>query len=313
MSDRVASAGGLGYRLRVASVWFAVSLGLPPRWFQPPPPPESERAARTGKLHVEIVSHCWRYSHLLAYQLSSLVRRPPREMTVTMTVYFSPEDEATARMLEFFGAMDVPNVRWNWQAREKTRLFRRSIGRNEAALASRADWVWFNDCDVMFVDDCLDRLADALQGRRDALVYPDHEFVSPVYKPGDDALEAAREPCLIDVDADRESFVRRDHTRAVGALQITHGDVARACGYCRDIAVYQQPTDRFAKAREDRAFRWLLGTGGVPLDIPGIYRIRHQDKGRYHDKGLHSRLRIRVRRVQLWFRDRQSARRYPDY
>lgn len=306
MPDNVASAGGLGYRLRLAMNWLAVSSGLPARWFHEPPPPERERAARTGKLHIEIVSHCWRYAHLLAYQLSSLVNHPPREVTVTMTVYYADEDAETVRLLSLFGGMDVPNVTWNWAARDKTRIFRRAIGRNEAALGSSADWVWFNDCDVIFHGNCLDALGRALQGRRDALVHPDHEHVSPVYEPGDPVLEAAREPRVVAIDP--ASFVRRDYTRAVGAMQITHGDVARARGYCRDIPVFQQPTDRFAKAREDRAFRWLLATEGVALEnVPGVYRIRHQAKGRYRKSGLHSRLRTRVRALQLRWRERGQA------
>lgn len=301
MPDRIASAGGLGYRLRLGAIWLAVSLKLPARWFQQPMPPESQRAARTGRLHIEIVSHCWRYAHLLAYQLSSLVNDPPQEVDVTMTVFYSSEDADTVALLDLFAGMDVPNVTWNWQAVAPTRLFRRAIGRNRAALESKADWVWFNDCDVMFRDGCLDAIGCALQGRRDVLVYPTHEFVSPVYEPGDPVLEAARKPRLVDIDP--AAFARRDYTRAVGAMQITHGDVARACGYCRDIAVYQQPTDRFAKAREDRAFRWLLGSEGVPVPVTGIYRIRHQAKGRYHKTGWNTRLRTWVRGVQLRYRE----------
>ncbi|WP_376696823.1 glycosyltransferase family 2 protein [Wenzhouxiangella sp. EGI_FJ10305] len=302
MADQVASAGGLGYRLRLGAIWLAASGMLPARWFQPPPPKESERAARTGKLHVEIVSHCWRYSHLMAYQLSSLVNHPPEDVAVTMTVFHAPEDVDTVRLLAYFGAMQVPNVTWNWQARDKTLLFRRSIGRNEAALASDADWVWFTDCDVVFHEGCLDGLGDVLQGARDAVVFPDHEFCSPVYEPGDAVLEAAREPCVVEIDT--TSFVRQERTRATGPLQITHGDVARTSGYCRDIPVYQQPTDRWAKAQEDRAFRWLLRTGGRPVAIPSVYRIRHQAKGRYRRRGVHSRLRTRVRQAQLRFRER---------
>lgn len=305
MSDRIAPAGGPGYRLRLGAIWLAASGLLPARWFQPPPPAESDRCAQTGRLRVEIVSHCWRYAHLMAYQLASLVNHPPQDVTVTMTVFHACEDADTVRLLEYFGAMDVPNVIWNWQARDKTQLFRRSIGRNEAALASRADWVWFTDCDVVFHAGCLDGLGQVLQGSRQALVFPDHEFCSPVYEPGDPVLEAAREPRLVEIDT--ATFVRQERTRATGPLQITHGDVARACGYCRDIPVYQQPTDRWAKAQEDRAFRWLLDTIGQPVAIPSVYRIRHQAKGRYRKKGMHSRLRTRVRRAQLRMRERGSG------
>jgi hypothetical protein len=301
MSDRIASAGELGYKLLLGAIWLAASGLLPARWFQTPPPPESERAARTGRLHIEIVSHCWRYAHLMAYQLASLVNHPPEDVSVTMTVFHAPEDADTVRLLEYFGAMDVPNVTWNWQARDRTRLFRRAIGRNEAALASRADWVWFTDCDLIFHAGCLDGLGESLQGSREALVFPDHEFCSPVYEPGDPVLEAAREPHPVEIDT--RSFVRQERTRATGPLQITHGDVARACGYCKGIAVYQQPTDRWAKAQEDRAFRWLLDTGGVPIDVPSVYRIRHQAKGRYRKRGLNTRLRTRIRQAQLRVRE----------
>jgi len=71
--------------------------------------------------------------------------------------------------------MEVPNVTWNWMPFEKESLFRRGIGRNQAALNTNAHWVWFTDCDLMFRKGCLDALAEQLQGRRDALVYPSEE------------------------------------------------------------------------------------------------------------------------------------------
>lgn len=301
MSEQVAVAGSVGYRLRLGLVWLAASGLAPASWFQPFPPPADKRTAKEGRLRIEIVSHCWRYAHLLAYQLSSLVNHPPQDVEVTMTVFHSPEDVETVELLERFGSYDVPGVSWNWQARDKTQLFRRSIGRNQAALDSQADWVWFTDCDVVFHRGCLDGLGHSLQGRRDALVFPDHEFCSPVYEPGDPVLEAARHSDLVEINPD--VFVRQERDRATGPLQITHGDVARACGYCRDIAVYQQPTDRWAKAQEDRAFRWLLGTAGEPVAVPSVYRIRHQAKGRYRRQGMHSRLRTRVRQAQLRMRE----------
>jgi len=46
--------------------------------------------------------------------------------------------------------MEVPNVTWNWMPFEKESLFRRGIGRNQAALNTNAHWVWFTDCDLMF-------------------------------------------------------------------------------------------------------------------------------------------------------------------
>lgn len=283
--------------------WRMAASGLvPARWFRRPLPDASQRTARTGRLHVEVVSHCWRYSHFLVYQLSSLVQFPPQQGQVTMTVYYCPEDEKTADLLAWFATQDVPGVTWNWCARPKQALFRRAIGRNEAALASKADWVWFTDCDLMFRERCLDALNELLQGRRDALVYPRTERTTPLLADQDPMLNA-------DVDAERiaqvddSRFTEHERSRATGPLQICHGDVARAVGYCADLTYYQRPSPVWCKAHEDRAFRWLLETQGTPLDIPGVYRIRHESKGRYTGSGWNTRLRGAIRRLALRFKE----------
>jgi hypothetical protein len=274
---------------------FAASGIIPARWYQRNLPGPDERAAATGVLDLEIVSHCWNYAHLLVYQLSSLVNFPPTGMRVTMTVFYAVEDRRTLALLEYFGKQDVPGVTWNWQVLQKEQLFRRSIGRNQAALASRAHWVWFTDCDLMFRENCLDVLAEELQGRPDVLVYPRQERVTDLLETGDPILDSEQSPRIVDIDADR--FVISERGRATGPLQITHGDVARACGYCNALEYYQRPAEAFAKAYEDRAFRWLLRSDGVPLDLPGVYRIRHVEKGRYTGNPVSNSIRSRIRRL----------------
>jgi hypothetical protein len=134
------SDGLVGLYLRVAA-----SGVIPARWYLSSLPPLDQRAAATGDLKIEIVSHCWNYSHMLVRQLSSLVLFPPARAAVTMTVFYSEEDTATVRLLETFASKEIPGVTWNWCALPKEQLFRRSIGRNQAALRTDADWVWFTD------------------------------------------------------------------------------------------------------------------------------------------------------------------------
>ncbi|MBN8430144.1 glycosyltransferase [Microbulbifer salipaludis] len=273
-----------------ASGWVPASL------FQKPLPTESERAARTGVLDIEVVSHCWQYSHFLIYQLSSLALYPPTKATVTMTVYYNREDTRTAAVLDFFGRQQVPGVTWNWRELPKESLYRRAIGRNEAALATKADWIWFTDCDLMFREHCIDRLAELLQGRRDSLVFPSRERITSLLADNDPMLNFdPAELRVIEIDDTR--FVEQTRDRATGPLQIAHGDVARAGGYCDCLSYYQKPAERWCKAHEDRAFRWLLGTQGVPLDIPGVYRIRHVSKGRYTGSKLNTQIRSSVRKA----------------
>jgi hypothetical protein len=277
--------------LRVAS-----SGWIPAGWFAPPPPPRESRARRTGRLNLEIVSHCWQYAHLLLYQLSSLVNFPPRTVNLTMIVYYNGEDRRTRQLLDSFGGMDVPGVTWEWRELPKSSLFRRAIGRNHAALNSKADWIWFTDCDMLFREGCLDALGEALQARDDALVYPRKERVTPMLADDNPLLAAGRQPFRI-VDIEPDTFIECTRNRATGPLQIAHGDVARACGYCASLPHYHRPADMWKKTYEDSAFRWLLRTRGTPLDIPGVYRIRHVSKGRYNRGAADRALRTHMRKL----------------
>jgi hypothetical protein len=284
------SDGLVGWYLRIAATGV-----IPAKFYLPTLPPLEKRAAATGNLKIEIVSHCWNYSQLLVRQLSSLVLFPPTRAVVTMTVFHSTEDKATLRLLETFETKEVAGVTWNWIALPKEELFRRSIGRNAAALQTEADWVWFTDCDLMFREDCLDSLVEQLQGRRDTLVYPRQEHVTTLLPNEDPILTNDGGYRIADIDADR--FEISERGRATGPLQIVHGDVARACGYCDCLAYYQKPAASFQKCYEDRAFRWLLRSEGVSLDVPGVYRIRHVRKGRYTGHPLATRIRSKIRRL----------------
>jgi hypothetical protein len=281
---------------------FAATGAIPAKWYLPSLPPVEERAAKTGTLQLEIVSHCWNYAHFLTYQLSSLVSFPPTRLAVRMTVFYAEEDVRTGSVLDYFGAMDVPGVTWNWQKLPRAHLFRRSIGRNKAARESAADWIWFTDCDLLFRENCLDVLSDELQARQDVLVYPRQERVTSMLAESDPMLAIDEQPRIIDIDADR--FAISERGRATGPLQIVHGDVARAAGYCDSLAFYQKPQPTFAKCHEDRAFRWLLRSDGVALDVPGVYRLRHIHKGRYTGSKASNNIRSAIRRTTSWWKER---------
>ena len=296
MSEFVDAAAGLFYR-------FAASGALPASWFREVDPADVPRAKRTGRLSLEIVSHCWRYGHFLTYQLGSLVNHRTDRLDVTMTVYHAPDDESVVRVLRFFEGIDVPGVSWNWRPLSEERLFRRSIGRNLAARATGADWIWFTDADIVFHEGCLDTLAELLQGRDDILVHPRSPRGTALLPEDHELLKQGRAaPAVLDIPVTEFRPYGGDHDRAKGPYQITHGDVARALGYCGSIGLYQRPASRWRKAYEDRAFRWLLGTGGTALDIPGCCQIRHTAKGRYREGSATGRLRSLVRTS----RDRRS-------
>ena len=279
---------------------------IPPNWFLSKLPSADEMNSYTGRLSIEIVSHCWNYSHLLAYNLSSLVNYPPQKIDVTMTVFYSPEDHGTVNMLEYFSGIKVPGVEWNWRQLSTDHLLRRAIGRNKAALETKANWVWYIDCDLIFHQGCLDSLASLLQGRKDALLYPKTEHITSLLEDENPILNNGSNPELIDIDP--SIFHIRYIPRAVGAYQITHGDIARACGYCNNIQVYQTPANHWRKTYEDRTYRWLLRSQGIAIDIPGIYRIRHSSKGRYSKGTLWSKVRGFVRVIGSKLDEKRSGK-----
>ncbi len=280
---------------------FAAGGRIPASWFEPCLPRYEDRQARTGRLSLEIVSHCWKYDHFLIFQLSSLVLFPPQDIDVRMTVFYSREDDNTSSLLDFYKSIKVPGVEWNWQELPRQKLFRRSIGRNIAALNTAADWVWFTDCDLLFREKCLDTLAELLQGQRDALFFPDEERCTELLTSNSSIMQAGEETQKVR-DIDTSYFVRMFPGKATGPLQIAHGDVCRAVGYCRHIDVYQQPSAVWCKAHEDRAFRWLLRSDGIGLPVPGVYRIRHLEKGRYTGTDTGNLIRKKLRIFQSWLR-----------
>jgi len=277
-------AGWIG-RL-VENFYRFAAIGYVPReLFERRCPSPADLPGRTGPLHIEIVSHCWNYSRLLKFQLSSLLLSPPRETQVTMTVVYSPEDQGTDDLLSFFGRQAVPNVTWNWVPIDKRSVFRRAIGRNLRAKQTTADWIFFTDCDQMFCRDSLDTLGRELQGRRDLLVFPRVTHCSDrISDPAEIVVDTpdADSPHIVSADLNR--FQPILNHKAIGPLQIFHGDVARQVGYCEAIPFYQRPVERWQKTYEDRVVRWLVGTHGVPIDVPHIYRIEHHHKGRYESR-----------------------------
>ncbi len=283
--------GFLGYFFRLAA-----SGALPAGWFRDKLPPVSKRNKANGHFTLEVISHCWGYSNMLVYQLSSFVNHPPSKLSVVVTVFYAKEDKETFELLEYFKTLHPKNIRWNFQCLPKQELFRRGIGRNRAARSTQADWVWFTDCDIIFHENCLDSLAGQLQGKQETLYFPRHECTTLMLPQNDPILREGHQPQLVEIET--EQFTQHSIDRAKGEFQIVHGDVARASGYCEGLSLYQTPSNHWRKCYEDRAFRWLIGSQGLPIDVEGVFQIRHIHKGRYKKGSFWSGVRSKIRRMQ---------------
>jgi len=269
---------------------------LPASVFRGPIPKKGERQAKMGDLNIEIVSHCWQYSNMLAYQLSSFVNYPPIKAQLTVTVFYSTDDKETVSILNYFEQKLVNNVTWNFQPLENKKLFRRGIGRNMAARATKSDWIWYTDCDIIFHENCLDSLVEKVQGSQEILYYPRQERTTEMLEESDQMLSKNSKPQIVDINVERFSLHSRD--KAKGAFQIVHGDVARAIGYCEKIRIFQTESEHWRKTYEDTAFRWLVASDGIPIDVDGVFQIRHVTKGRYTEQSSITNVRSKIRRMQ---------------
>ncbi len=235
-------------------------------------------------MRLEIVSHCWHYAPQLTYQLSSLVLFPPRQAQVAMTVWYCTEDESTQAVLDYFARHEVPGVTWSFKSLPKERLFRRAIGRNLSALETGADWIWFADVDMCFRSECIDLLADRAGRITNDLIFPHTIRISATHEDGDQLLDIVRgTACVADIDS--STFVVHRYSRAIGGVQIVRGDTARRVGYCRDFPKHQRPLRRWQRTYEDVTFRRSLPESGRPIDLPGLFRIRHCRHGRRDELG----------------------------
>lgn len=248
----------------------------------------------TGKPLVEIVSHCYaqelpHYADLLAYQLGSLLIHQPNSCDVRATICCVHTDKRTTDVLTFFKRNTLLSIKMI-VLRDVNELGRRCIGRNIAAKCSIADYVWFSDVDQVYRDGVLDRLARLLPWpwsseetpRPASIVFPRLIKISADHATGDRTIGEIRNgrfgPSVMDVDP--STFVDKPYHKAIGGVQIVRGDFAREHGYLDGQAHWQTPrTDGkpFRDFKDDLQYRKLCNRLGpiVPVDLPGVYRIRH--------------------------------------
>lgn len=228
---------------------------------------------------IEIVSHCYAeeipdFAALLTAQLSSLAEFPPERCRVRYTLCQTPTDRETYRVAREFELLYLNErlpVELLWIMQTKRELFRRAIGRNIAAKRTKADILWFADCDYCFGPGCLDALS---QMEFTTLVYPREVLIHLDHATGDSEIARIQPGTLCQLDTSR--FVTSRPKVAIGGIQIVPGDMARAKGYCDGTKWIQPRRDErpFPDFRDDRAARAIYGASHA-IDLPHVYRLRH--------------------------------------
>lgn len=256
---------------------------------------------------ILVVTHCYAehvktYAEHLRVQITSMARADKRNAEVELAVCYTPSDEATALVREHWREDLADDIGVTWIALDKSRLFRRAIGRNIAARGIRAEVYWFTDVDYFFGKKTFDALSD-LVDENDGLCCPKTVNISTDHEAGDAWVERALNGKRwmrnnFTAKDMAEAFAARQQRVAIGGCQIVGGNVVKATGYLDADKRWQRPVDEtagFRSCRCDRAFRgqvkrWLAENerdqATKYIDVPGVYRIRHTVDGRdYNDAG----------------------------
>lgn len=232
---------------------------------------------------IELVVHVWRYTTLLKMQIDSL--RHISGIDLKYSIYTSMEDLDTLNYIRSLKREELP-FKLNICYQPKELLFRRAIGRNEAAVASNSDLVWFCDVDYMITQSFLHGLS-LLNIKSEGVCWPAYIFQTKTQEIGETLIQKYRDNSILTINI--RDFDIKNVRKAIGGLQIVKGDVARAKGYVPPEAdeyfeQYHEPASDWVRTKEDVIYRKYVGLG-LQLEIGPLYRIRHKKRGGL-DKGV---------------------------
>lgn len=242
---------------------------------------------------LEIVSHCHNseevpiYSNLLQLQLTSIYKYCPDDLVVTISIFYSLSDVRTVKVLDWFLARNIesPRVIFNQYALPKSELFRRACGRNIAALNTKADVIFFTDCDYIFLRGSLAAAHETCMNSDYNMVYPKQVEIHKTHDLGDQLIQKLDREPIDFAYIDPLDFMPKRQRKAIGGVQIVRGDYAREHGYLNNTK-WTKPVDPFKgflQCRCDVPFRKQVGQSEA-VDIPAVYRVRHSRCGR--DNGV---------------------------
>ena len=240
--------------------------------------------------HIAIISHCYCppgldvYAEHLRWQWASLLQYPSDAyVTLIVCCAFRERDAATWKVLEGGDVKIHPlRLRCLTYSLSLDKLFRRAIGRNDIATHTGYDIYWFADVDYLFGPVCLDAVAEQV-GPDDELCCPEYVNISTSHEIGQQLVNEYRGKPIPPIPT--ELFTRRRQKVAIGGCQIVGGNTARRVGYCQGTKWLRpvDPNKGFRSCKCDRAFRRSNKFTPRKLDLPNVFRLRHDCDGRDYD------------------------------
>jgi hypothetical protein len=249
---------------------------------------------------LQVVSHIWakdcpQYADFAKYQVHALRARPPK-CDVLLTVCYCPADWAACVTLERQLALGLPpTVTLRGMPMDQERLFRRAIGRDEVCRAPDGKVLWLTDCDYVITGEACDAVAQVAPDSQ--LVFPRVVNTMRTHAMGTEYARRAEKSDTPEIDP--ADFQPERVKRGIGGVQIIGSELARQVGYDPPMkSRYDWRTDGFGCFKDDANWRryvklpaGVLNAAGMDvvgsgtgIDVPGVYRLRHEQIGYRTDK-----------------------------
>lgn len=236
---------------------------------------------------IEIIVHCYcpkgyvGYAQMLKWQVSSLLDYVDSEHDmVYYSIIYNSSDKTTNRAVkELSPYLRCARIHLKHYDVSEGELFRRAIGRNKAALNSRADVVWFTDCDYLFGRYCLQAVTEDVENDN-VLYYPYCHHITTDHKSGDKALLTKANDVIVENPLEQMPWSLEQFPRAIGGVQIVTGNTARKYGYLNGTKWLRpvEPEGGFLNTKEDVVYRKTFDRS-EKINVPNLYRIRHTITG----------------------------------
>ena len=232
-------------------------------------------------MKIEIAIHCYGYQHRLNWMLCSILQQNGEVPDIYVSVSYLPNtgNPTTEKVLDFFEEKGLKIIR---VPLEKGQESDRSIPRNIRLKETKADWMLFADCDLvydrLFFDDLQKKLKIEPYNKTEVVMGADRHSLDIPFCIKYFEEDKTEYPCIIDNVADITAKWKVGRLGgggiAAGYFQLVSMEVIRR----KNIIYSGGKKDVWRKTRSDREFRVRTG-GRIAIPVKPIYHLNHDRNG----------------------------------
>ncbi len=232
-------------------------------------------------MNLEITIHCYNYQRRLTWMLSSILQQKGDIPNITISISYTPNNgnPKTEDVIKLFRekGLNIIDI-----VLTPEQIPNRSIARNLRTKETKADWMLYADCDLVYDPEFFANIKQQLESdnfkNEDKVIGADRHSLNDQfcieYFEKEDKLQY---PCIVENVAEIANKwpvkrIRGKHDCA-GYFQLVRVSAIRE----KNQVYSGRDRDLWRSTKSDREFRLRMG-GRVPMDVLPIYHLNH-DRG----------------------------------